>query len=195
MFGEASPPPTMTVGDVTYTVVGWRILPWHPALELSLMEPDNVWDQELAFLSHARQTLREAFRNVTIPIEVERIEPEMQMKIEIVKAVKLPRVEFGIDHGRERILIAQHGQKRVWRRPGFTGWGGVGMTSYYPATLEYENLSNPSSMGLHTKVLKEGGRLSRQLLRQCEVDTLLGALVTMRWKPGHSVIVTDGEAK
>jgi hypothetical protein len=113
------------------------------------------------------------------------------MNFKLVKKILLPQSENGVDWSRPRTLIAQFGSKRVWWRPGHSGWAGVGCRDYYPGVLHFEDVNDPTRRGMNSPELKEGGRVSRETLKECGVDALMGAPVAEQWKPGTSVIVEE----
>lgn len=65
----------------------------------------------------------------------------------------------GTDFRTTGFVILRHEGARVTWRPGSTDWSGIGMRSYYPATLQVEAI--PSGRGgiRHVEILS-GGRLS-----------------------------------
>lgn len=67
----------------------------------------------------------------------------------------------GTDFRTTGFVILRHDTSRVVWRPGSTDWSGIGMRSYYPATLQVEAI--PSGRGgiRHVEILS-GGRLSEE---------------------------------
>ena len=83
------------------------------------------------------------------------------MRLSCYETVERRLWDEGTDFRTTGFVILRRGRSRVTWRPGSTDWSGVGMRSYYPATLQVEAI--PSGRGgiRHVEILS-GGRLSEE---------------------------------
>jgi hypothetical protein len=114
--------------------------------------------------------------------------------IEVVPLIVRPRHDRGVDWGAVRKVVARSGQSEIWWVPGSTCRIGIGFNEYFPAELKLV-VDVEKGNNMDYKTLHEGGKLSRRLLEECNVNKLLSVGlnnlpdVAGHWKPKHTVIV------